>query len=337
MYFALENEYFDLAKNLLERKSKVNIKSNDTVSLLHLAAKSDNKEIVNLLLDKKARVNARTANGETPLHWAAKYGSNKVITSLLDKDIDINIKDRGGKTPLHLAVENGNLETVQTLIESGANVDAKTENGIDPLHLLITKKHLDVEKDLNIARELIKRSKVYNNENLPSPVFKSSKYKNFLALLKASIQENAIVMEVPTDVTIEDVGDASEYNPDININIDRPSDRNEFGIRDAHNTTDDFNIESSSDEHIPQESSDNVEDNSQLQLNITTDGLGDFFDDEESDSKVQPAIHDDADRSSDINEFDIGDVEGNLNSNDIQQESSESSDIVIDRGTYKKF
>ncbi len=79
------------------------------------------------LLEKGADPNVRNEEGLTPLHIAAQKGQGKVADLLLSYGADVNARDYDGWTPLHWAVFWGKTEVVKVLLSHGADVNAKTK------------------------------------------------------------------------------------------------------------------------------------------------------------------------------------------------------------------
>jgi ankyrin repeat protein len=64
-------------------------------------------------------VNTKDEDGETPLHLAAKYDQKAMVEFLLTKGANVNTKDNNGCTPLSLAAE-GHKSIVELLLKYGA-------------------------------------------------------------------------------------------------------------------------------------------------------------------------------------------------------------------------
>lgn len=105
-------------------------------SLLHLAAKSGNAELVKLLLDKGARTDFVTSDGISPLHVAAAGNNRKIIQHLLNARADLKATDKQGSTPLHFAMTNNNLFSAQLLIENKADFSQANQLGISPISVM---------------------------------------------------------------------------------------------------------------------------------------------------------------------------------------------------------
>ncbi|KAK9148821.1 hypothetical protein Scep_007578 [Stephania cephalantha] len=111
---------------------------------LHVAAASNNVEVVKFLLDwqgeEKIELEAKNMYGETPLHMAAKNGCNETAILLLKHGALVEAKANNGMTPLHLAVWSSQLgedfSTVKTLLDYYANCSSKDNDGMTPLNLL---------------------------------------------------------------------------------------------------------------------------------------------------------------------------------------------------------
>ncbi|OXU20402.1 hypothetical protein TSAR_008714 [Trichomalopsis sarcophagae] len=91
-------------RHLLENGANINSKDENGNTLLHLAVKNDNIDVVKLLLNKGALVNDKTESGRTALHIAVEWGREENIRLLLSKGAGVNSKDKDGRTPLHLVV-----------------------------------------------------------------------------------------------------------------------------------------------------------------------------------------------------------------------------------------
>ncbi len=105
-------------------------------SLLHLAAQSGNRELVQYLLDQGFSVNETCDYGLTPLYYAIGFRSNEpMIRLLLSRGADVEARGESGQTPLFSAVSSyRSLENATLLLEHGACPTVSDSDGRTPLH-----------------------------------------------------------------------------------------------------------------------------------------------------------------------------------------------------------
>lgn len=126
----------------------------DAGSLLQLAARAGQVEVIKLLLDSGAGINASTSglNGETALHAAASNGHLVAMELLLKRGANVNngAQNKNGQQPLHAAAAGGHLDAIKLLLERGAYVNgvAVSENSQTALHGAARSGHLDAIKIL---------------------------------------------------------------------------------------------------------------------------------------------------------------------------------------------
>ena len=108
-------------------------------TVLHLAARCNQLQIVKVLLDNKADLWATDDLGRTVLHSAARspYNTSEVIFCLFelmkDKPNAIDVKDYSEKTPLHEATIRGTPSNVRALLQLGADPHITCSKGSTPL------------------------------------------------------------------------------------------------------------------------------------------------------------------------------------------------------------
>ncbi len=117
----------------------LDVATQEGVTPLHLAAATDQADVIQLLLDRGASINSRTRLGFTALHWAASREALDSMFILLRAGADIEATARNGITPLHWAASRDASRAVQMLLDAGADPHARTSSGESPLHLAIRK------------------------------------------------------------------------------------------------------------------------------------------------------------------------------------------------------
>lgn len=90
-------------------------------SLLHIAARAGDQQVVNLLLQYGAKTEVTNARGETPMEVAADQGYASIMRTLLAKGAKI----RNPRLLMRRASWSGNVEVAQLLIERGTSVNVK--------------------------------------------------------------------------------------------------------------------------------------------------------------------------------------------------------------------
>ncbi|KAJ7964868.1 Ankyrin repeat-containing protein [Quillaja saponaria] len=117
--------------NVPDEKNIVKVITCSGNNILHLAAKSGQKQIAEDILNnyssRDISLYHTNANDETPLHIASRLGHCELVKLFLDKKYHEDaeaakvklwkMRNKAGDTVLHEAVRNGHLETVKLLIE----------------------------------------------------------------------------------------------------------------------------------------------------------------------------------------------------------------------------
>ena len=90
------------------------------------------------LLAGNYQLRARDERGRTLLHVAADSGQKEVLQHLLDLvHPSVDVRDDDGNTPLHLAVLNNHVEVADLLLASGANSVIQNNKKVLPFHLAL--------------------------------------------------------------------------------------------------------------------------------------------------------------------------------------------------------
>ena len=135
---ALSNENPAVIQFLIDWGADIYVKDYYGANLLHHAAMNPNPEIFTMILDRGFDINSKTGDGSTVLHGAACHNPNPaVIKILLENGADINAKDVNGSTPLmDAATDNENPEIAISLIKAGASLKEKNHEGKTALYFM---------------------------------------------------------------------------------------------------------------------------------------------------------------------------------------------------------
>jgi ankyrin repeat protein len=155
---------------ILKREYDVNIRGNEGVTPLMLAAMLDDAETIEELLNLGADLKIKDIRGNSALSkaldWnsisaieklinkgaldsveisekssmgkmlqsASKIGSYEVVNYLLQNGVDVDFRDATGKTSLHMACTNGHIRVVEKLLSAGANIHLSDNSGLTSFH-----------------------------------------------------------------------------------------------------------------------------------------------------------------------------------------------------------
>ncbi len=127
--WAVEKQQVDILKLLIDSGATPDafLFLNESVTILHLAVKIANLDIVKLLLKTNIELNDVVVwnNGlvGSPFDQAAYYGNTAICKLFIDKGFDADNKEVAKFTPLLNAVSEKRFETSQFLIQNGADVN----------------------------------------------------------------------------------------------------------------------------------------------------------------------------------------------------------------------
>ena len=72
-------------------------------------------------------MNNRDENGRSVLHWAASSGQKQLVQWLIEHNVEIDALDDSRWTPLIIASSAGHEAVVKLLLSAGANVNKCTD------------------------------------------------------------------------------------------------------------------------------------------------------------------------------------------------------------------
>lgn len=131
--------------DLLKRGMDVNTADRAGTTLLMIAARNGNLDLLRTLLSNRASISRRNQFGDSALLLAALNARFDAARLLMEKGAEVN---PSGWTPLHYAVFGGNPEILGLLIARGAKLDARAPNGQTALMIAVKVGKLDLVKML---------------------------------------------------------------------------------------------------------------------------------------------------------------------------------------------
>jgi hypothetical protein len=153
--FAAEQGETDKVVDLLRRGMDVNTTDPQGSTLLMIATRTKNSDLVRFLLDNRANPQKRNRYGDTALMIAALQGYGEIVDMLLMRKVEPN---HAGWTPMHYAAFNGHPQIIAKLLASGGDANLRAPNGWTALMLAARNGNLEAVRilvgagaDLNVA------------------------------------------------------------------------------------------------------------------------------------------------------------------------------------------
>ena len=139
LHQAVRARDLDTVRDIVEMRlgSDLDVATEQGITPMHLAAATDQTEIMELLMSRGASLHSITQHGFSPLHWAASRESIDSMIVLLSAGADIDMRAQNQVTPLHWAASRNAGEAVQLLLQAGADPSARTTSGETPLQLAV--------------------------------------------------------------------------------------------------------------------------------------------------------------------------------------------------------
>ncbi|XP_033099808.1 unconventional myosin-XVI-like [Anneissia japonica] len=137
---------------------------------------SEVKEFIN----SKGNINATTDSGISLMHIAAANNYRDVVCLLSEHKVNMNLQDDEGCTPLHLASKFGNTRMAKLLVKNGANPLIENNEGDKPKNVAAT----DLIEDILKVAEQEYRPKVVKPVKVDEPIYDSALYEDTVSLLR---------------------------------------------------------------------------------------------------------------------------------------------------------
>merc|ERR1712059_47782 len=99
-----EISFQELDSVLSQNPDFIFYRTDDGLSLLHLAVMKERNDLIELLMFHNANCDATNFDGESALHWACRIGKLSAVVKLVAHGANLNLEDRQGNAPLHFAV-----------------------------------------------------------------------------------------------------------------------------------------------------------------------------------------------------------------------------------------
>jgi len=127
--------------DLLRRGMDVNTTDSQGNTLMMIATREKNLELVRFLLDNGANARKRNRYGDSSLTIASLQGTEEIVKLLLERKIEPN---QPGWNALHYAAFENRTKIAAMLLTAGADINALAPNGSTALMLAAKRGHLEM-------------------------------------------------------------------------------------------------------------------------------------------------------------------------------------------------
>lgn len=127
-------------RQLRNLKNVVNLRAENSWTLIHYAVFMKQEDITEYLLKLGADVNVKNDSGYTPLMYSAQSGDEIILGMLIEHGALLDDVDSEGRTALHYAIENGSTTLLNFILAYGANPNVFDKKYFTPLHYAVQKK-----------------------------------------------------------------------------------------------------------------------------------------------------------------------------------------------------
>ena len=131
----LKNDQYDQVRQLFETKGDISGTDEEGNTVLHIAAKKNNADLVQFFILKGADPSLKNYQSETPLHTAIKFTSLESARVLIQNGSDIFAKDGNGRTALENAV--GQSAIFSDIMITDVTARMHDENGQNIVHYFV--------------------------------------------------------------------------------------------------------------------------------------------------------------------------------------------------------
>eukprot|EP01084_Bolivina_argentea_P022025 40912_1 len=129
----------DIVKLLLSNGIDVNIKGTRDMTALLVVCQNGYLSTAQLLLDiENIDLTATDINGNNALMYASMNGSFQIAELLIKKEMNVNHTNKNKGTALSFGVLYGKENLVEYLLSNGANIDSQDQHGNTAMHFAAT-------------------------------------------------------------------------------------------------------------------------------------------------------------------------------------------------------
>ncbi|KAJ7977476.1 putative Ankyrin repeat family protein [Quillaja saponaria] len=144
---AIASGYADFITDLIDAGGDVNFKHLDGRSLIPLAVRAGDIDVLKILIASGCRISNSL---DSVLHEAAAMNRVDLMEVLFAgySDMDMNLADSDGRTPIHVAAVQGHVKVIEFCLSIGGNPDTVDRKGWTPLHYAASEGYLEAVRCL---------------------------------------------------------------------------------------------------------------------------------------------------------------------------------------------
>jgi len=152
---------------ILDQRALVDSRTRDGDTALHIAVRTNQKEIGEYLIVRGANIFSLNSAGDSPLslalktdvirewiinsttitskdglgnnmlHYAAEWGLNNAISTIIKSGISVDTQNATGQTPLFMATKSDSPSTLKIFVDNNANLNIRDSQGNSALHAAV--------------------------------------------------------------------------------------------------------------------------------------------------------------------------------------------------------
>lgn len=137
LYFAIKNENYNQAYEMLLENVDPNYANNEGVTTLMLAIQKANLDLIKMIIKSGAYINTTDNNNWSPLNYAIYFKDINIAKLLIQNGANVN--NESSYSPLIHAIMFDKLDIAYYLIENGVALNSKEYYGWTPLMIALAK------------------------------------------------------------------------------------------------------------------------------------------------------------------------------------------------------
>ena len=199
--------------------------------LIHIAAGSNNNDILTMLIALKAKLNVQNKLRETPIHLAVLGKNLDNISSLLSQGVDLTIPNNNGETAMFYAMKTGDLRIINMLYSNNSPIQGVDKNGNNLIHFCVLNCSSYKEDDTTVPNTKGEIIQFLIDHGI------STEQKNNAGVAPLEMVSKQINKQINQECALGIKEDTKEYNENVMekfFNVSKPNKTNSNANRKEH-------------------------------------------------------------------------------------------------------